>query len=1182
MKNKKKIFLALSVITNVGMLTPLVISCNNNGNDHSNAKYKIGDKYFDNKKDIIEYLIQSAEVQNKTKYKNAYLSEEKAFSNYYSLINSTTKNINKIKANTYLSSEKLQKMLNFDGQIDENFLSNFRFDSTDKNIKVYKGLNNIAYKNEQEAKESYFNINPVFEFNNKYYKTPEELSINYLKAAKKIETDPKLKNDLEKIKELQSLFPIDSSQKRIIVFNNGKIEQLYNNDSSQEAIEHLKKVIRNNLNVFYEIDGQFYSLEDLVNRPDILLKDLSMFNVLKVQSNSGKKSYLVDVNKEEGYSLVGNYVHKTNSNEIEDFLNLDKWIKSNDYPNSLEYKINSKNLIINSITDFIFSMDNDFEISKYLEAKKKNQITSLDHTMLEFNLNLNSKNYEEAKNILEERFLKNLNIFNIVKLNNEFKFFEKEMNKVIIDQTNNTTLMDKFNEIIQIVEKGKRGSLLSQLPLIYISGISYLGNTKASTKTISTFIKYIQSVNKFFNDSLNSLIGDDLYITNTGEKIDLTKQFKFDGISLDTNMDINSYSGFLSNNSVVYNSIKNLYYAFQNIVNYLGAYEFDEKFYDADVISNQKYREKLEKTFNRFKILNLYNGTNSSLFVNKNKKIELESSNFNSNDDINYRNFVGFAAKMANAKIESFHEIKSKSINKFISDLKLELTTFYDTDKSTIVAFLNSYFEKIEKYVKNSIKDKNIVDRIEKDKKYFLINPELYVLNVWKKFEAHLKFIIENDEFGLFSDSFNIFKTQNKTEKDFNDPYKFSFLFYYVNTFNKYNNYYDNINSIYQNFQIMNNFIDRIAGFASGKFSIILNVMKNIFDLIAEINGKISSHSYVFYDSQEPNNHFIWDGGRTRSRFWGSSVEDVNTISEAKLLKPVQMDLANIKTYYLYNKMQFEEQNLDALKRAIINNILKDNNKFKKYYSLNNLKDFIKFESSSKIASKEEATEYWSQTIYLKFVSSLYSINNINVSSKNYSDYYKAVNDELLKLKPIYIVQIPKKSNLIYPKDQEEKSNSFEMYETFDEIINQLNTNPDKVKEKVIYFDSKIQNNNKYLDYSEIEALLKKMFLNNIEVKSKYSSEMNFLITKNFEELQSSKDIYLYSIVDKEGNKEYYLNFSDALKHLSSPSHLNIRIQKQIESIKTVFILNNQSFKNKNELIEFLEKEVEKYEIKNN
>ena len=60
---------------------------------------------------------------------------------------------------------------------------------------------------------------------------------------------------------------------------------------------------------------------------------------------------------------------------------------------------------------------------------------------------------------------------------------------------------------------------------------------------------------------------------------------------------------------------------------------------------------------------------------------------------------------------------------------------------------------------------------------------------------------------------------------------------------------------------------------------------------------------YVFTTSDGTD--FVWDGGRTVSRFFGASVETVNTLKGTDILPPIQITLPQVEEFYYFNSVRF-------------------------------------------------------------------------------------------------------------------------------------------------------------------------------------------------------------------------------------------------------------------------------------
>lgn len=1173
MKKWKNIFLKLAFILGTFSFLPLASnSCHDVKNTKINETfYKIGDRVFFNKNDAINFLYKNATIEEINKFKDVYLLGNNSYNNYYSVSSNIGKNINKQSVTTFLPDNQIIDLLNFDGEIPETFLSNFQFDKNDKNIIVYKGKDGFAHDSKEMAKNSYFNINSIYELQNKYHLTAEEMVKDYSKEAAEINKISYL-NDAEKIKKLNEKFNITNEVGHFLHFPNGNIEK--NNKSP--SLTEKENLIERNLNVFYEIDGIFYRKEDLLKNPDLIFKNEKIYDVLKISSNKGKKRFIVDVNKNSGFTLLGNYIHKSSNNSIQDINQKDKWTKKNNLNLNGEYKLNEKQEIINSIASLLLKASNYEDIEKYIEEKEKGVFSNNYYIELENLYGFQHKSIEEIRTFFE----KSESIFEIFDLLSDFKHFKNEMNKVIIDKTTNETLMDKFYEIIETTNKGKRGYLINQLPLIYMCGISYLGKTLASNETVKTFLEYIKNVNGYFNNIFKSLVGEDLYILDDGTKIDLNKIFEFDGVSIDSNFDINAYSSTLSENKNVFNALKNIWNSYTNMTLNFGIKEFDENDYDKTVLNFENNKSKLKTYYERFKIKNVSGKDTESLFYRKDNLIVLDEKMFKSTDNEVFKKFVKFVGFSSNQYIKHFNKYKSELFKKVIEKINVfgyyKENTYYDSYKKTQTQHIIDWMN----FVANKTNDINIIKKAKElsNKFYEEINSgnDQRPVNTIAAFE----WISKNDIFNAWADleytKYNLSKNLINLK---NDYLLFSGLIKNLFTVVKETKIDE---TPYLAFKIANNFMNEMSQFFQQPATFAFKVFNIVFEIFTECIGKMKESSYVYVDNEEPNDFYVWDEGKYIEKWWGMENKDILTIENVEFLKPIQIDLPNINDYYLYNGKEYKS--IETIKNEILNKMLTDDavlhNYAKFYYTLNSFQDFLK--EDEKITNKQKAINQWlKNNNYKKFSSSNYSINGIVVGSNNFEKYYEEVGKELLNKKPIYFAQIPKLYNLTNPLDQFKNISNNELFENLQEIINDLNNNKNiKDKKNIIFYDGNIKKNNEFLSENDIINILKSNLMQKIEVKNKQVSNINFSYEKKYENLNMSKEINIYWIEDNQKKKKYYFNYLDAFNELKKENYLNYRKAKIIEYTTTKITMNGQTFENLDKLYEYLNELVKQYEIK--
>jgi|GEM_PF-7059913 len=188
------------------------------------------------------------------------------------------------------------------------------------NTTAYMGKNGIAYESEDEAKDSYANTHTFYKFQGKYYSSKQEIKNMIHKEILRINSE--FADDTERAKAFKEFFAIKQPDNIYqaptnIVFVAGEFDQEIEESKLDEFIEsNCKKYVSHN-NGIYEVDN--FSNRFLSS--DEYLKKLPILNV---QSNQGRKKYLIDNDIDDPCNLYGSYVHESTGRDIENITDYKK------------------------------------------------------------------------------------------------------------------------------------------------------------------------------------------------------------------------------------------------------------------------------------------------------------------------------------------------------------------------------------------------------------------------------------------------------------------------------------------------------------------------------------------------------------------------------------------------------------------------------------------------------------------------------------------------------------------------------------------------------------------------------------------------------------------------------------------------------------------------------------------
>ena len=114
--------------------------------------------------------------------------------------------------------------------------------------------------------------------------------------------------------------------------------------------------------------------------------------------------------------------------------------------------------------------------------------------------------------------------------------------------------------------------------------------------------------------------------------------------------------------------------------------------------------------------------------------------------------------------------------------------------------------------------------------------------------------------------------------------------------------------------KIISDGIDKVMG-VFGTMFVAAELFFLIYDLL-KVEEIQDFYVYTLLDGTE----FIWDGGKTISRFFGMQTEVVSGVDSMKLVDPVQITLPNVEEFYYYNSSKYYDAR--EIKYAYIKNLL--------------------------------------------------------------------------------------------------------------------------------------------------------------------------------------------------------------------------------------------------------------------
>lgn len=1104
---KKKILTLTPLII---LSTVMAVSCNETQkslkNDYENP-INFNNKTFYNKKkleqEISSVLDEKKNVTKKTIYKqnknNIYFDNSKKMNEYIKT---------QIKENINVFSTKKQKQLDDlfknGGEIHSKYINNFIFSGNinDSTIELYKGFRDKIYKNENEAKLSYFNLNQVFKFNGKFY-------------SSKTDIRNKIKEELNNILSIEDEKEKKSKLDKFLVISENELNFRSPSGLIYEVNENVGNVINNELKKYIKIKDKIYEFDDLKK---LIAEYYSYddFNILSVNSNKGISTYIVDNKQDDVGNLHGKYLFKSSSNDIYNIVKNDEWHK-------------------------IYS---NFTKTQFQTSKNHEILNNFFTRVLMYEENFNKKDSENDNKIKNSYF----NLLNNKIFISKIDKLRHSLDNIFLYEDNlKISLWNKLNSIIELIQSGKRNGILNQILITYNSGLSYLVKLRSNNEAVKNFKDFYSYVLTFIDDSMIDIFGNEFYVDENRQPLRLSDENGILDYKYDFNTDFMYYTNKFANSSRLMDAIKVFDSAVNNVVYSGGFYDFDKSLVS---YSNKDLINEYKNLFERFSFKNnkyyVYSEENGE-FINK------SVSDNNSSLDIvgKISKAVAYTANNINNSFINIYLNKGPDIAQKLNDKKIE--------NYLIAKEIIGQNKNVPKNFKSLKKQINL-RQIERSK----LSGERDLKEIKKLYDKKVKLdSIEarrkrESSFNKMKKAANIVNSASAIFKLFNAT---------ISAESGINKAREITKSVFEVANTIMNFLPPnpiVMG-----VTMALNVI-NIF--VQESIGTERQTIYEFSsNSSSQQENYYWDGGLEVARFWGLLLEEKSTISDAKILKPIQiMPDVIFNGYYfnrkLYSSLESTRLNNDIAKEIYSGNIQifsrKAKDKLPKIvYSLEksyNNQRLNKFKSNNKdlfFDSKEIAIqnltknnnsllkEAYSTDEQPLTTASLFSEDEkINVIGKDREIIIKLMFDNLeKKIQPIWIVQIPKISekNLLFN----------DIYSKYTEVLDYLNNGSLKLDNKIIIYNPKkiIGENNTDLysssnvstDSKEINKL-KQIFWNSFSIQSKRAYIEEFFKKNNFNDIEPLTRTKLYAVTDNNYNVHYFNNYINAANSIKSTAFLDI------------------------------------------
>lgn len=1160
--------------------------------DRNNEVFYLNNKSYTSRiewEKAIRKLARQIETHSE---KTIYYSntKNKSFSDINNFKKFLANHIHTIEGSHYGDIDKNE--LNVDGSLSSNLMNQFNFDEPKEdengekendNTTAYMGKNGIAYESEDEAKDSYANTHTFYKFQGKYYSSKQEIKNMIHKEILRINSE--FADDTERAKAFKEFFAIKQPDNIYqaptnIVFVAGEFDQEIEESKLDEFIEsNCKKYVSHN-NGIYEVDN--FSNRFLSS--DEYLKKLPILNV---QSNQGRKKYLIDNDIDDPCNLYGSYVHESTGRDIENITDYKKWSKqpTNDF--KLKRHNSQNQSLVNKFISSLLSTANANFIEKYIKRHK-----------------LNKTQQDE----LTKEYVNDFSIFKYFKFRDKFQTMKKELTKVQINETDSThkNLFSKLESIITFTKRGKNGGFFNQISITYLSGLAHLIKYEASSKAINAFKDYYRTMFKELDDCVKGVIGEELYKDNNGKAIDLVELFGIDDLGFDFNSDFTYFINVFANNSRILNAISVITNAMTAVTTTNSLTKFNSNFLlrqadnDDDLILYKSLYEKY--AFIGKDSPYVYSDEEGKYIKNKDFKRKL-----NEYEDAQINLTVLSALQVGESfsrSVEATLSNIAKNLDKYISNRPRAYKVQY---QETFSFIQTSTLEYHRRYNSSDTTTINRISRLNVNNNAKDAKQMLYEYNKVKKNEKFSSLLtIRNKTIVKYGDgTIKLEKIETTTDKIAEKINKYKSIaaiaadvFKLISIFNS----KDNINVDYEALGTIKSIFNSIIGaFPPNPVSLCIGAALNIImDLAMQIIGKKTTSDYVYTDTGNVNDSYVWDGGITNSRFWGLIVTEERSIKHAKLLDPIEYIPEFVNSYYYFNGKKYTNLDSTNLKADALTAILngdvitndihsvysfeKDLKKFEegdnaKYFfsTIDDLKKHLKVNERNLLK-----TRYLTEGAYMEFDSVQEPI-----WTKNYDEISKTLLqliDE--KLRPTLVMKIPELSQSNIPIDQLNKdyhgfNNNSINYKT---ILKQLNGEKELKSNEFLMFDTNLFNTKigKYFhDYlMKTYELRLKLFREKFNVLSKMVSKEMLFTNKNYDELKSSTRHKIFKIYGINGEYKMFLSYDTAINYLHKKNYLDITQKTEEYEFLNKYFYDGKYFNSWDEVIKYCEIQSDKEKLK--
>ena len=1155
--------------------------------DRNNEVFYLGDKIFNSRyeweKEIRKLVREAETYEEKTTYYSN--TQNKSFSDVNNLKKFLANNITTLNGSFYESNyDKFLKETNVDGSLSMQQLNQIDFNGVDTNDYVYLGKNGIAYKSEDEAKNSYSNAYSFYKFKDQYYSSKQEIKDMINKEILRINTN--FTDDDERINALTNYFDIKQPNQVFKAPNETLLA--YSESNKKIDDKKLDEFIETNCKKYIVDNGEIIEANTYTKNTEIGIK--SGLPILYATSTQGKKKYVVDILNQDPCNLYGNYVHKSSGREIENITDRKKWVKK--------------------ATNEFKQSRNDSQLRSLVSKFVSNLLATSNANFINDYCKKNNKSAEERKKLIEEN-VEQFSIFKYYKFNDDFNKMKKQLEKVKINNNdgNDNNLFKKLESIINFVKNGRNGEFFNQLSITYISGIAHLMKYNASFEAVLAFKNYYRLLFQELNDCIKGVIGEEFYKDeHNGKLLNLVEIYGIDSLTFDiNNIDFNSFVDVLTNNSKILNAISVITNAVTSVATTNSLVKYNANFLIRQTSSSADHI-LYENLFNKYAL----RSNNSPYIYDDEKGDYVENSNFIGNlEDINKHSMSQFdlarnsaiqAAEGLSRSIESIFNNIGENVDRFIKNKPQLYNAEYDAAFTLTKTSLLEYYKEYES------NNKTTIEKIESISNFNDVNDTKILSSEYNKVKSKNEFkrliTIRNKTIVQYGEgTLKLEKIKTTADKIAGVINKVKTLasiaadaFKIINIWTSKEK---NHNKVYETVDAVKSIIGSITKMLPpNPIALCVGAALNLlFEFALQFIGKRTTSDYVYTDTGNTSDSYVWDGGITNSKFWGLQTIEERSINDAKIMTPIEVVPEFTDTYYYFNGKRYLTPNDKQLKEDILNAIMSGKlktNSLQLLYSFEKNTTKYNKKGNSYFYGSLSSLKEWLTKDNLKNLKEKYSTNGgyiefENLNTSFWASSYSEIQRKLLeiideKLKATIVMKLPKLIDGI-PIDQYNKNHKFDNnsidYENLQQRLNSFKKekNNDSLEDLLI-FDTNLFNKigSKYY-YEESKDFFDnnlKIFGEKFTVKSKLCSKRMFLTTKEYDKLEASASYKIYKINGLKGEYKMFLTYDDAINYLHRKNYLDIEQKNEKYNFVHKYYYDHQYFNSWDEIIKYCKMQSDK------